>query len=194
MINVHTIINSILNSCTYILHSEEKYVYLIDCGDVMPILDFVRRNNKTVKGIFFTHCHYDHIYGVNQMIHHFPNTIIYGSKETIVGLKDPKINLSKYHGESMIVLENAIINEISQSSEIQIFNQKITAIETPGHDTGCLSFQIKDMLFTGDSYIPNLPVFTKWKRSEKVKGLSSEEHLKSLKENLNLILYPGHSV
>lgn len=194
MINVHTIINSILNSCTYILHSEEKYVYLIDCGDVMPILDFVRRNNKTVKGIFFTHCHYDHIYGVNQMIHHFPNTIIYGSKETIVGLKDPKINLSKYHGESMIILENAIINEISQSSEIQIFNQKITAIETPGHDTGCLSFQIKDMLFTGDSYIPNLPVFTKWKRSEKVKGLSSEEHLKSLKENLNLILYPGHSV
>lgn len=194
MINVHTIINSILNSCTYILHSEEKYVYLIDCGDVMPILDFVRRNNKTVKGIFFTHCHYDHIYGVNQMIHHFPNTIIYGSKETIVGLKDPKINLSKYHGESMIILENAIINEISQSSEIQIFNQKITAIETPGHDTGCLSFQIKDMLFTGDSYIPNLPVFTKWKRSEKVKGLSSEEHLKSLKENLNLILYPGHFV
>lgn len=194
MISVHTIINSILNSCTYILHSEEKYVYLIDCGDVMPILDFARRNNKTVKGIFLTHCHYDHIYGVNQIIHHFPNTIIYGSKETIIGLKDPKINLSKYHGESMIILENAIINEISQSSEIQIFNQKITAIETPGHDTGCLSFQIKDMLFTGDSYIPNLPVFTKWKRSDKNKAIEIESKLKDMVITYNLFLYSGHSL
>lgn len=195
MIKVHCIVNSILNSCTYILYNNyEKYVYLIDCGDVMPILDFVRRNNRTVKGIFLTHCHYDHIYGINQIISQFPNAIIYGSTETIEGLKDPKINLSKYHGESMIVSKDARINKISESSNIQLFNQKIIIIETPGHDMGCLSFLVRDMLFTGDSYIPNLPVFTKWKRSEKVKGLSSEEHLKSLKENLNLLLYPGHSI
>lgn len=194
MIKVHCIVNSILNSCTYILYNNEKYVYLIDCGDVMPILDFVRRNNRTVKGIFLTHCHYDHIYGINQIIHHFPNTIIYGSKETIVGLKDPKINLSKYHGESMIILENAKINEISQSSEIQIFNQKITAIETPGHDTGCLSYQIENMLFTGDSYIPNLPVFTKWKRSEEQLAFYFEAQIKKLLLENNYTLYPGHSI
>lgn len=195
MIKVQCIVNSILNSCTYILYNNyEKYVYLIDCGDVMPILDFVRTNNKAIKGIFLTHCHYDHIYGINQIVSQFPNAIIYGSTETIEGLKDPKINLSKYHGESMVILENAKINEISQSSEIQIFNQKITAIETPGHDTGCLSYQIENMLFTGDSYIPNLPVFTKWKRSEEQLAFYFEAQIKKLLLKNNYTLYPGHSI
>lgn len=194
MINVHTIVNSILNSCTYILYSEEKDVYLIDCGDVIPILDFVRRNNKTVKGIFLTHSHYDHIYGINQIISQFPNAIIYGSTETIEGLKDPKINLSKYHGESMIVSKDARINKISESSNIQLFNQKIIIIGTPGHDMGCLSFLVRDMLFTGDSYIPNLPVFTKWKRSEKQLALYFEVQIKKLLFEHNYTLYPGHSI
>jgi glyoxylase-like metal-dependent hydrolase (beta-lactamase superfamily II) len=194
MIKVHTIVNTILRSCTYILHNEDKYVYLIDCGDVMPILDFVRRNNKTVKGIFLTHCHYDHIYGINQIISQFPNAIIYGSTETIEGLKDPKINLSKYHGESMIVSKDARINKISESSNIQLFNQKIIIIETPGHDIGCLSFLVGNMLFTGDSYIPNLPVFTKWKRSEKQLALYFEAQIKKLLFEHNYTLYPGHSI
>lgn len=192
MIKVHTIVNTILNSCTYILYNDEKDVYLIDCGDTDSILNFVQIKNKTVKGIFLTHCHYDHIYGINKIIKKHPDTIIYGSKETIIGLKDAKINLSKYHGEPMIVSGNTILDEISELSDIQILNKKVTVIETPGHDSGCLSYQIGNMLFTGDSYIPNLPVFTKWKRSNKNIALENEKKLAIL--SLVYKTYSGHLI
>ena len=61
MIDVHTIINSILNSCTYILFNDSEDVYLIDCGETEPILNYLRNNKKVIKGIFLSHCHYDHI-------------------------------------------------------------------------------------------------------------------------------------
>lgn len=194
MIKVHTIVNTILRSCTYILHNEDKYVYLIDCGDIEPILSFIKINNKVIKGIFLTHCHYDHIYGINQITNMFPDTIIYASAETIVGLKDSRINLSKYNGEPMILSEDAIAKEISKLSDIQIFNKKIIIIETPGHDTGCLSYLIGNMLFTGDSYIPNIPVFTKWKRSDKIVATKTENRLKEFLKNNKLSLYSGHLI
>lgn len=194
MIHVHTILNSILNSCTYILYNESKDVYLIDCGDIEPIKEFIQAKGKTIKGIFLTHCHYDHIYGINDVISIFPDVAIYGSKDTITGLKDIRINLSKYHGLPLVVNEKAILKEISEISQLNILEEKIKVLETPGHDTGCLSYLIGNKLFTGDSYIPNLPVFTKWKRSDRIKGLRHEEWLKSLKESFNLTFYPGHLI
>ena len=194
MIHVHTILNDILNSCTYILYNENKYVYLIDCGDVEPIRDFISSNGKTIRGIFLTHCHYDHIYGINDVINLFPEVIIYGSKDTITGLKDIKINLSKYHGSPLVVNEKAILKEISEASLLEIFEENIKILATPGHDTGCLTYRIGNMLFTGDSYIPNLPVFAKWKRSNKTEAIILEYKLKEYKKTQNLTLYSGHQV
>lgn len=194
MIHVHTILNSILNSCTYILYNESKDVYLIDCGDIEPIKEFIQAKGKTIKGIFLTHCHYDHIYGINDVISIFPDVAIYGSKDTITGLKDIRINLSKYHGLPLVVNEKAILKEISEISQLNILEEKIKVLETPGHDTGCLSYLIGNKLFTGDSYIPNLPVFTKWSRSDKTKAITFEYVLKKLKESQKLTLYSGHQV
>lgn len=194
MIHVHTILNRILNSCTYILYNESKDVYLIDCGDIEPIKEFIQAKGKTIKGIFLTHCHYDHIYGINDVISIFPDVAIYGSKDTITGLKDIRINLSKYHGLPLVVNEKAILKEISKVSLLNILEERIKILETPGHDTGCLSYHIGYMLFTGDSYIPNLPVFTKWKRSNKTKAITFEYKLKELKESQNLTLYSGHQI
>lgn len=194
MIHVHTILNSILNSCTYILYNESKDVYLIDCGDIEPIKNFINSNGKTIKGIFLTHCHYDHIYGINDVISLFPDVAIYGSKDTIIGLKDIRINLSKYHGLPLVVNEKAILKEISEDSLLDILEEKIRILETPGHDMGCLSYNIGNILFSGDSYISNLPVFTKWKRSNNTDALFFEQKLKVLVESQNLILHPGHII
>ena len=194
MIHVHTILNGILNSCTYILYNESKDVYLIDCGDIEPIRNFISSNRKTIRGIFLTHCHYDHIYGINDVINLFPEVVIYGSKDTITGLKDTKINLSKYHGSPLVVDEKSILKEISEASLLEILEEKINVLATPGHDTGCLSYRIGNMLFTGDSYIPNLPVFTKWKNSNKIEAAKIENRLKEFIYNKKLRLYPGHCI
>ena len=192
MIHVHTILNSILNSCTYILYNESKDVYLIDCGDIEPIKEFIQAKGKTIKGIFLTHCHYDHIYGINDVISIFPNVIIYGSQDTMIGLKDFKINLSKYNGTPMVVHEKALLYPISKNTIISLLHEELKVLETPGHDTGCLSYLICNMLFTGDSYIPNNPVFSKWKNSNKTLAKQSEEILMKLEKEHIYIVCPGH--
>lgn len=46
--------------------------YLVDCGDAKSVLSFLRTKSKILKGIFLTHCHYDHIYDLNDVLKWFP--------------------------------------------------------------------------------------------------------------------------
>ena len=66
---VITIKNSVLQSCSFLLYKEEEQeAILIDCGDVQPIWDELNNRGLRLVGIFITHCHYDHIYGLNALL------------------------------------------------------------------------------------------------------------------------------
>lgn len=193
MINVEIINNTLLQSCTYLLWDEkESGAYLVDCGDIAPIRHFLSTKGKSLKGIFLTHCHYDHIYGLRHLLEDFPQITIYASLEAEQGLRNARINLSRYQGESFELDAKVKVLLIDSHSEISLFGTELQVLETPGHDTGCLSFRIGDRLFTGDSYIPGLPVFYKWKRSDKQLALENEHLLKKLVEDCMLEVYPGH--
>ena len=165
MIHVEVINNVLLQSRTYLMWKEaEPDAYLVDCGDMAPIQHFLSTRGKFLRGIFLTHCHYDHA----------------------------RINLSRYQGEPFELDDKARVALIDSRSEINLFDAALQVLETPGHDAGCLSFRVGDCLFTGDSYIPGLPVFCKWKRSDKQLALESEQRLKDLAEDGMLGIYPGH--
>lgn len=192
---IHQCKNKIMQSCSYIIWKEESNdCYIIDCGDFREIQLFLESRNLQPRGLFLTHCHFDHIYGLNGFISAYPDCGIYGSKETVEGLYDEKINLSFYQGNPYKVSHDASakIVCISSSSEIILFDKRLRVLETPGHDTGCLSYQYDDCLFTGDSYIPFAPVFIKWKRGDKETGLYNERKLKRFVSLYNLKIYPGH--
>lgn len=192
---IHQCKNKIMQSCSYIIWKEQdNNCYIIDCGDFSEIHSFLNIHSLQPKGLFLTHCHFDHIYGLNEFISTYPDCCIYGSKETLDGLYDEKINLSFYQGNPYIVSQDtsAKIVCISSSSEIILFDKPLRIMDTPGHDTGCLSYQYDDCLFTGDSYIPFVPVFTKWKRSNKEIGLYNESKLKRFGTLYKLKIYPGH--
>jgi glyoxylase-like metal-dependent hydrolase (beta-lactamase superfamily II) len=95
------IINSVFTSNTFVLtEEEENYCWLVDVGDVGPIIDIV--GNRELKGILLTHSHFDHIYGINKIIERFPNCVVYTSIDGKEGLYSDKYNFSRYHGESII--------------------------------------------------------------------------------------------
>lgn len=193
MINVEIIDNTLLQSRTYILwNREEQDAYLVDCGDIASVHNFLSAKGKSLKGIFLTHCHYDHIYGLRHLAEEFPQVSIYASPETEHGLRDARINLSRYQGESFELAEKIKVILINSHSEISLFGTELQVLETPGHDPGCLSFRIGNHLFTGDSYIPGLSVFYKWKRSDKQLALENERWLKKLAEDCMWDVYPGH--
>lgn len=169
-------INSIFNSNTYILENKScDYCWLIDIGDAAPFLD---KNN--IKGIFLTHTHFDHIYGINKIIEKFPNCTIYTSKSGSEALYSDKLNLSKYH-ESSLIFEGSNISVLNENDKIEVFpNIYLEVIETPGHCSSCLTYYTDNYIFTGDSYIPGLNVVTNLPRGNKLQAQESLEKIISV--------------
>lgn len=183
----------IMQSCSYIIRKEQYTdCFLVDCGNFNEIKTPLNTHLLQPKGIFLTHCHFDHIYGINELLSFFPKCKIYGSEETLEGLFNAKINLSFYQGNPCIISSKAIVIPISSTSKIDILGEPLHIFETPGHDIGCLSYQYKNNLFTGDSYIPFTSVFTKWKRSDKEIAKQQEQKLKNYAESHNLHILCGH--
>lgn len=194
---VHTIVNEILQSCTYILTRKgEDRAYLIDCGDPSPIISYLEINNKSLKGVFLTHSHYDHIYGLNEIIEKYPDLDVYASENTFLGLADSDLNMSYlYTDEDFVVRvskEHSFV--VDEEINIVILGESVKCMATPGHDVDCMSYLIGNMLFTGDSYNPNSPVYTKWRNSDVDLALRNEAMLSQIVAEKRLIVYPGHSI
>jgi len=188
---VKQVVNSVFTSNTYII-SEAKcnWIWLVDIGDMEGVLTVLPKD-AVVKGIFITHPHYDHIYGLNRLIDLFPQCFVYTSQNGMEGLYSEKLNLSFYH-EEPIIFKGSTIQILHETDKIELFeNCFLETLETPGHNWGCLSYKIENYLFTGDSYIPNIDVVTK------LKGGDREANKKSLQKIManiseNTIICPGH--
>lgn len=179
--------NSLLQSASYIIGN-----FLIDCGDGEAILKVVDEKNIEIRGIFLTHCHQDHIYGLPVIMKHFPNVKIYCSEMTLRGLNDDHLNLMYIMPEfayTFIYNDNVVV--LNEGNHI-IENVEIQMIVCNGHSNDCQSYIIGNNLFTGDAHIPFSKVFTKWPTSSKLLAIESEQKLLQLAEQHNLIIRPGH--
>lgn len=179
-------INSIFNSNTYILEDKScDYCWLIDIGDAEPFLD-----KDNIKGIFLTHTHFDHIYGINKIIEKFPDCTIYTSKSGSESLYSDKLNLSKYH-ESPLIFKGDNVRILNENDKIELFpNIFLEVKETPGHCPSCLTYYTDNYIFTGDSYIPNIKVVTNLPKGNKVQA---QESVENIKKNIgSRTICPGH--
>lgn len=62
MIQIHDITNTIFTSKTYILYKEgEDKAWLVDIGDIEPVMAFLKAKNRRVEGVLLTHAHFDHV-------------------------------------------------------------------------------------------------------------------------------------
>jgi hydroxyacylglutathione hydrolase len=186
--------NSIFTSNTYIISEhEESHVVVIDPGDTAPILEWLQLNNKVISGIILTHSHYDHIYGLNDLIGTFPSIKLYVMHLTLEGLFSEKLNTSLYHEKPFILKKEYEQNIvfIDSSSKYSLWGSDFfSIIHTPGHTKDCISINIADYLFCGDALIPGLKVY-------KVKGSDSQASIDSINRICSTfhgktLLLPGH--
>lgn len=164
--------------------------WIIDPGDIDKIIGTLPRG-CSVKGAFITHYHFDHIYGLNDLIDLYPDLCVFATEIIATGLYSDKVNLSFYHDQSFVYTGNNIrfLND-NEIVELDCEN-KIVAIDTSGHNESCLSFILNGYLFTGDSYIPNTKLVTNLPRSNKETALKSLGRiLKLIKKDT--IICPGH--
>lgn len=191
-IKIHVVTNEHFNANTYVIESNfnHKACYLIDIGNYDGVMSVLKKN-QNIKGVFLTHAHIDHIFGVNEIVDQFPDCIIYCSKYTEEALKNAKLNLSFYH-KNPIIYQGDAIEIINENSIINLYDTiELSVLETPGHNQGSLTFKIDQAIFTGDSLIPETAVVTKLKSGNKV---DAQKSIAKIKNNCNPqdIIYPGH--
>ena len=194
MIQVEEIVNSIFNSKTYILYNGgENAAWLVDIGDLEPVLDFMESNHLTVKGVFITHGHFDHIYGLIGLVERYPNCTVYSTEFTKKALASSKLNLSRYHDAPFIYgKENIVV--LHEGEQVLLFEGEpnVTVYETPGHNPGCMTMVLGNMVFTGDAYIPDVGVNTQLPYSDKALSQASLAKIKLL--SLNRTILSGHQI
>ena len=184
------IVNSFFTSNTFVLTDENcQDCWLVDVGEMEPILDAI--GGRQVRGVLLTHTHYDHLYGINKLVERFPECVIYTSQHGKEGLFSDKLNFSRYHDDP-IVFEGKHVEVLEEGDEVSLFPYVVLkAIYTPGHDWSCMSDDTDEIIFTGDSYIPNIKVVTTLPKSNKQEAQVSLDRILELCKMRDV--YPGHN-
>lgn len=186
---IHRFENSVFNSNSYIINDGPQAV-IVDIGDFNPLVNFINEHNLDLVALFITHTHYDHIYGIKEFMHQFPDIPIYTSEFGKIAFSKPNWNFSRYHDDNICIISDKIVP--LQNKEVISISEalRVTAIATPGHDLSCISFRIDDALFTGDSFIPGIKVVDTFPKSDKLLAAHWYSILQGMAETYNI--YPGH--
>ena len=102
---------------------------VVDPGEAKQVIDYLEGKKLHLNAILLTHNHEDHIGGVQKISEKYPNTPVYGPKET-----ESVANHIMEEGDSFNLL----------GKEFQVF-------KTAGHTQGHISFLTEDALFCGDA-------------------------------------------
>lgn len=191
MLVVKSAVGQVMDSVVYALSDGiSNDYYLIDIGDFDAAQSLLPKE-ATVRGVFITHGHHDHIFGLNKLKEAYPECVVYASEECARMLASAKLNLSMYLETPMEYKGEVTI--LHDGDMVKLFEGiNLTAIATPGHNPSCLCFIVDDYLFTGDSYIPGVKVVSNLPGGSKKQAQESLEKILRIAEGRKLC--PGHQV
>ena len=194
MIEIHDITNTIFTSKTYILSKQgEDKAWLVDIGDIEPVLSYLDERHLYVEGVFLTHAHFDHIYGLKALIRQFQECKVYCTEYAKEALASDKLNLSKYQ-ETLISYSGDNVEIVHEGEMMSLFEgePEMMFYETPGHNLGCLTMVMGNVAFTGDAYIPGVGVNTIPPKADKTLAKMSLERILKLAKEKTIL--SGHQV
>ena len=141
---------------TYIVWDDTKECIVIDAGNMSAredkvLADFIEEQGLKPVLAVNTHCHFDHILGVEFV------RSTYGAKFA-ASTADEAIMLGAREHCAMFGLEvgelpTTVDIDLAATSELHFGNTTLRVIPTPGHTPGCVSLldEASKSLFTGDT-------------------------------------------
>lgn len=194
MIQIEEIVNSIFTSKSYIISSErEETAWLVDIGDMEPVIAYCKGKRLNVEGVFLTHAHFDHIYGLQSLLQRFSVCKVFTNEYGKIALASEKLNMSKYHG-TPISYEGENVVVLHDGEEIKLFENEplMQVYETPGHNPSCVTMVLGNWIFTGDAYIPGVGANTQLPHANKEQAKQSLKKILNLAEGKSILA--GHLV
>lgn len=159
---------------------------LIDPGDVWEGFD-------NVSAVLLTHAHFDHVYGLNEVLRISPWVKVYTNEAGKEMLLNARKNLSIYHEtpfefehpESVVIVNDGAVVNLGDGLIAK-------AVLTPGHNSSCITWVIGDAIFSGDSLIPGVKTVTNLPGGDKLQSIESRNRISELAKGNTI--YPGHAV
>jgi glyoxylase-like metal-dependent hydrolase (beta-lactamase superfamily II) len=164
MFSIHRHINTPVPSNTYIIVDGE-HCLVIDPGskEEPELMTYIKEKGLTVDYILLTHEHFDHCWGVNELIEKTEAKVI-----CTQSCKDKVMQPSNYFNKFYFNSEEEYsVNRVDYVVEdldcvLNWNGTNIRFIETKGHSPGGMCINIENTLFTGDTLLLNTkPVLMK---------------------------------
>ena len=140
---------------TYLLYDETGEAIIVDAGcyttsEAAEVKRFTDENKLTVKYLVNTHCHIDHILGINALCDMY-KVDCYAHREEL-----PTLQMAQQHAMMFgLVIDTVpkVEKTIDEGDELKFGNTTLKVIHTPGHTLGgvCLYSEKDKILITGDT-------------------------------------------
>ena len=185
---IESIINYEMDQNTYIV-SENGDAVAIDPGcRGEQAAEFCRGRGLSLQYILLTHCHYDHIAGVNELKELTGAKIVCG-RECARALLDPVVNLSEaFCNHPLLVYADVVL---ADGETVTAGNMSFRLLETPGHTADSVCYVTEDAVFTGDTvFRMNVGRWDLPTGSQEALERSIRERVYALDPRLEV--YPGH--
>lgn len=195
MLTVHQIINSPVPSNCFVVYDKAvgEECIIIDPGSRRDneLFDFLDELCLTPKYIILTHEHFDHCWGVNELVERYTIPIVC-SFLCAECIKYEKKNCSVfYNNKESFVITHPTIHVDAIGFKLSFEDYDVHFFVTPGHTDASICFTIGKCLFTGDTLIKDTRTVTKLPTGSVVRLKESLTFLSSMKGK-EFVVYPGH--
>lgn len=165
--------------------------------DLAPVIALIKQSGKPLAGVLLTHPHVDHFAGVSWLQNHFPELLVYMSKQTEQAMYQVhqdalKTGWIKIYGDQYpsLLSPNVLTTSNGQALSIAGLDFKVHHLgEGEAADHSAYELTASRKLFSGDALLASYVVYV---------GEGHSKSLLALYDNLeetfdsNISVYPGH--